>query len=168
MGGAGRPGIPVRNAIRRRVREVEIASGAGGLFHDGDGLFVQGQGVEELQLFGEAAHGPGEPARPGAERRVALLRIGAAVIAIVDVEDALVRGASAYVVGIAAFAVPDGILRGGAGVLGYAVDQRNLPVVLAHQHVSQQVADGGRAQGTYGVHDERVRAVERIDVPAAS
>src|ERR1035438_8464245 len=106
---AGRPRIPVWDAIRRRVREVEIAGGPGGFFHDGDGLFVPGQGVEEFQLFGEAAHGPGEAARPGAERRVALLRIGAAIVAIVDVEDALVRDAPAYVVGIAAFAVPDGI-----------------------------------------------------------
>src|ERR1017187_6029872 len=72
---------------------------------------------------------------PGAERRVALLRIGAAIVAIVDVEDALVRGAPAYVVGIAALAVPDGIPGGGAGVLRDAVDQRNLLVVLAHQHM---------------------------------
>src|SRR4029077_16194395 len=116
--------------VRRGVRDVEIAGGAGCLLHDRDGFFLPGQGVEELELFGKTAHGPGETARPGAEGRVALLRTGAAVVAIVDVEDALVRGAAAYVVGIAAFAVPDGIFRGGAGVLGDPLDQGNFLVVL--------------------------------------
>ena len=102
--------------------------------------------VEELQLLGEAAHRPGQPARPRAERRIALLRVRAAVVAVVDVEDALVRGAAAHVVGVAAFAVLDGVLRGGAGVLHDAVEQRNLPVVLAHQHVPEQVADAPSAR----------------------
>src|SRR5450432_341582 len=55
----GSAGIPIRNAIGRRVFYVEIASGAGSLLHHRDGFLPAGQGIEELQLLGETAHGPG-------------------------------------------------------------------------------------------------------------
>src|SRR5215472_5506833 len=80
-------GVPIRDAVGWRVLEVEVAGGAGGALHDAAGLVLAFEGIEQLELFGEAAHGPGEAARPGAERRVALLRVGAAVVAVVDVEN---------------------------------------------------------------------------------
>jgi len=70
---------------------------------------LAGQRVQKLQLLGETADGPRQAARPGGEGRVTLLRIGAAVVAVVDVEDALVRHPAADVIGVAPLAVIDGV-----------------------------------------------------------
>src|SRR5471030_103534 len=163
----GSAGIPIRNAIGRRVLDVEIASGARRLLHHRDGFPLAGQGIEEFQLLGETAHGPGQPARPGAEGGVALLRVGAAVIAVVGIEDALVGHTAADVVAVAAFAVEHGILCGGPRVLDRAVEQRNPAVSLAHQGVAQQVAQGQSAQGADGIDEQGVRPVEGVNISAA-
>jgi hypothetical protein len=75
-----------------------------------------------------------------------------------------VRGASAQVVGIAAFSIIDRKARRGFSVLEETAQQRNWPVHFAHEFVAQLMAQRQRAQGTDRVGEERVRSVERIDV----
>ena len=118
---------------------------------------------DAFELLGVAAHDPRQAARPGGEGRVALLRVRAAIGAVVHIEDALVRDAAAHVVGVAALAVIDGPLRGGARVLDEPAQQRNLLVAFAHEHVAELCAKRQRAQRADGVGEERMRAVEGMD-----
>ncbi|MDX6328936.1 MAG: hypothetical protein QOI83_1319, partial [Streptomycetaceae bacterium] len=95
---ARRPGIPVRDPIRGGVRDVEVARRPSRTHERvGDRAaaaerveLVIADGVQVLELFGVAQRDPGEAAGPGGERRVALLRRGGPIPAIVDVEHALV------------------------------------------------------------------------------
>src|SRR5579885_1397870 len=112
----GSPSVPVRNAVGRRIFDVEIAGRPGSTLEQGDGFLLIGQRVEKLQLLGKPAHCPGEPTRPGAEGGVTLLRVRAAEMAIVGVENTLMRGAPADIVRITALAVIDRVLRRGARV----------------------------------------------------
>ena len=52
--------------------------------------------VQEFELFGEAGEDPGEAAGPGGEGGVALLGGGAAVAAVVGVEDGFVDDAAGF------------------------------------------------------------------------
>src|SRR5687768_602085 len=74
--------IPVWDAVGRgRVLEIEIATCLGRLPHprdDGGTSAMRYQlrivdRLEKLEFFGEPHHRPRQPARPGRERRVALL-----------------------------------------------------------------------------------------------
>src|SRR5690349_11326197 len=83
-------GIPIRDAIRGGVLYVEIASGLRGVLHhraNGPTTAIgreiaASQRLEEFELLREAAHCPREAPGPGRKWRIALLRIGAAVVAI--------------------------------------------------------------------------------------
>src|SRR5690606_27276490 len=66
-----------------------------------------GQGGEKLELFGIPAENPRLPSGPSRRRRVALLGAGAAVSAVVEVEDRFVSDSSAHVVGVATLAEVD-------------------------------------------------------------
>src|SRR5688572_26938495 len=108
-------GVPDRHATAAGVFEVKIGGGEGGFaencFHNFSAAMRFEFGIrsssEKFKLFGEAADGPGETASPGAERGVTLLRIWAAIVAVVRVENAFVGGASAKVVGVARCAIVD-------------------------------------------------------------
>src|SRR5258706_2565340 len=96
--------------------------------------------MKEFELFGEAADGPSQSTHPGAERRIALLRVGAAIAPVVDVEDAFVgHAAGNNVVGIAPFSIIDRKLGGGQRVLDEAIQKRNAAVALAHEDVSETI-----------------------------
>src|SRR5712691_996270 len=84
---------------------------------------------EKLQLFGEAEDGPGKAAGPGAEGGIALLGVGAAIMAVVHVEDAFVGDASAHIVGVAPFAVIDAELRGRLGMFDEALEEEDFLIM---------------------------------------
>ncbi len=85
--------------------------------------FLVAKRVEEFELLGVAGDCPGQAACPGREARKSLLRIRTAIIAVVQIEDALVRRATAQVVGVAAFPVIDAVLGGRRNVLDCAGQQ---------------------------------------------
>jgi hypothetical protein len=149
--------------VARAVSRKRIGHGAAAA----DGVEVGAfHGVKELELLGVAADDPGGAARPRGERRVALLRARAAELAVVAVEDGLVGDAAADVVAVAPLAEEDVEARGGGGVLDGAVEQVDRLVALAHQHVAELVRDDERAHGADRVGEERLRAVEGVDVAA--
>src|SRR4029077_613905 len=115
---ARRPGVPVRNAVTRcGASNVEVGRGLRGLEHplEHSRLAFEyrkidvSQRVDELELFGEAEDRPCEPARPGRERRIALLAAWSAVRAVRRVEEALVRRAAAQIIVIALLAVVNAV-----------------------------------------------------------
>ena len=81
---AGRAGVPVGHAVGcGAVLDVEVAGRARRVEHPALrsprvlGVRRSSSSAasrEELELFGEAGHRPGQPAGPGRERRIALLR----------------------------------------------------------------------------------------------
>lgn len=150
--------------------EVEVAGGLGGPAHDGaDGIEIGfGEGVEEFELFGEAADGPGEATGPGGEGGVALLRTGTAEAAVVAIEDGFVDGASAEVVGVAAFAVIDAVVGGGGGVFDEAVEQGDAAIVFGGEDMTEAMGDGEGAEGADGVDEEGMGTIEGVDVAAAA
>jgi len=157
------------------VLKVEVGGGARGL-QEGRGDFVavaEGrkggvvEGGEEFEEFGEAEDGPGEAAGPGGEAGVTLLGVGAAEVAVVDIEEALVGGAAPQVVAVAALAVEDGIAGGGTGVVEEASQEGDFAVSLVEGAVSEEGADGERAAGAERIDEERLRAVEGVDEAAA-
>src|SRR4030095_7302564 len=118
-----RAGIPVRHAVAgRRVIDVEIARRARGLEHRALDLASSASRMrrlviergDELELLGESQHRPGEAARPGRERRVALLAVRTAERSVGDVEETLVRNPAADIEAVARGAVIDAVVRGRA------------------------------------------------------
>src|SRR5436309_15760858 len=126
----GRAGVPHRNAIGARMLEIKIGGCGSGPEKDG---FSTGEGdkgpvlgaatrrikkmmlqrSEKFQLLRVSKYGPRQTAHPGAESRVALLRVRAAIAAIIEIENAFVRRAAANIVSVAAFAVIDRVAGGG-------------------------------------------------------
>src|SRR5690606_27551632 len=118
-----------------------------------------GQGRQKLQLLGVAEHDPGQAARPGGERGVPLLGIGAAVAAVGGVENDLVGGAAAQgggIVAVASLAVEQGELGGYRGVIDQAAQEADAGVLFAQKHVAQLMTQGQRAQRPYGVGEKGV------------
>ena len=120
-----RTGVPGRDAIRTAILEIKIGGGTGRLEHH-RGQFSSAtkrlerrvlQRHEKLELLRIPAKRPGQTTRPCAERRVTLLRIRAPVTAIVQVEDTLVRRATAHVVMIPAFTVVNAVIRRRLGMM---------------------------------------------------
>ncbi len=171
-GEAGRAGVPVGHAVDGRVLDVEIGHGRGHAHEFLDDVVLAaerrevrlGQGLEKFDFLRIAAQDPGQAARPGRERRVALLAVGAAIGAVVDVEDRFMRDASAQVVAVAALAIIDGKARGGFRMLEQSREERDGPVHFAHELVAELMAERESAQRTDRVGEERVRPVERINV----
>ena len=160
---------PTSARRRRRIRDVKIRRRLRRAFKNDATVLSLLMSTEKLKLLGEAADGPRQPARPRAERRVTLLRVGAAVVPIVGVENALVRRAAAHIVGVASFAVINRELRGGSRVLRSMRSSSEISAVpFAHQHVTELMRHCQRAQGTHRVDEQRVRAVEGIDVAFAA
>src|SRR5207302_9644773 len=91
----------------------------------------RGKMGQELQLLRKTKNRPRQSARPGAERRVTLLRIRTAIMAVVHIENAFVRDTSPDVVSIAAFAVINIVARRRRGMFQQPLQQRNLLVALA-------------------------------------
>jgi hypothetical protein len=172
VGETGRAGVPVGNAVGGGVFEVEIGDGGGDMEEAGDDLGLAaergelgfGEGFEEFDFLRVAAEDPGEAASPGGEGGVTLLAVGAAVGAVVDVENRFVGGASAHVVAVAAFAIEDGVASGGFGVLKQAGKEGDGAVHFAHELVAELMGDGEGAEGANGVGEEGVRSVEGVDV----
>src|SRR5438105_3400966 len=90
----GRAGIPVADTVtRRRLCYIKIARRASGLLqHHNVGLIDR---FEKLQLLGKTEHRPSETTRPRAERRIPLLGIRAAELAVVAVENGLMGDSTA-------------------------------------------------------------------------
>ncbi len=118
-------------------------------------------------MLSKAQDGPGQAASPGGEGRIALLGAGAAVAAVLGVEQRFVRHAPAHVIAVAAFPVVDRKARGGFGVLDQAFDERHFAVRFLVQRKAKPVRNGQRTQRADGIHKKRMRAVERVDVSAA-
>lgn len=118
----GRAEIPHGNAVGARFFDVELGGNDGSAFKDCARLEGDFACFKEFQLFSKAENGPGEAAGPGAKGRVTLLGIWAAVTAVVRVENAFVRSASADIVSVATFAVIDGVFRGGLAVFGQSIE----------------------------------------------
>ena len=138
-GKTGGPGVPVGHPVLcRRVLDVEVAGRGRGVEHPALDLrtsaerrqCVVGLRRDEFQLFGKAEHRPGEPARPRAERRVALLRARASDAAVGRVEHALVHDPAADVVVIAIATVVDAEIGRRARVLEQPFEQADLRVLL--------------------------------------
>src|SRR5437762_10200456 len=91
--------------------------------------------AQELQLLGETEEGPRQPASPSAEWRVALLRIGAAIASVVNVENAFVCGAAAHIVGVAVLAIENRVASSRFRMLEETLEQRNFLIALAHENV---------------------------------
>ena len=172
-----RTGIPVRHAVRGgAVLDVEVAGGAGGFEHPGR-RSPHGPPAPASSSFGRVAtnsscsakpsHGPRQAAGPGRKRRIALLAVRSPVAAVGDVEEALVGRAAAHVVGVAAMPVVDGILGGRARVLDQPVDQADRARPAPPSRWCPSMCDSAeRAQRPNGVDEQRMRAVERVDVAA--
>src|SRR5262249_49290092 len=116
--------------------------------------------------FGEAEHRPRETASPRRKRRVPLLRAGPAVRPARGVEEALVRRPSTDVIAIATTAEIDVELRSRARVLQQALEQVYSRVLLVHQSRPERVAERQGAKGSNRADEQRMRAVEGMDVPA--
>ena len=179
-GQAGRAGVPVGNAVGGAVGEVELAGRRDRGPHPryrlrvarqsrdaGLGHRLRRQRGEVLQHLRAAENGPCQTARPGRERRISLLRGGAAVAAVVDVEQRLVGHPPGYVVVVAPGAEVDVVAEGGFEVLQQAPQQRDAAVALAHQHLPQLVRRGQHPQRANGVDEQRLRAVEGTDIAQA-
>src|SRR5262245_10213362 len=103
-----RAGVPIWNSIAGRFGQIVVATDAGRLPHpllDSDPTAARvelgiRQRLQEFQLFGISEHHPGGPAGPSGERAVSLLRTGAAILAIVGIEDAFVDDPTRHVVDI--------------------------------------------------------------------
>ena len=76
------------------------------------------------------------------------------------------RGPAAAIVGVAAAPVVDAELGGGAGVLHQPFEQADLRVLLLGEPMAELVRDGQGAQRAHGVDEQRMGAVERVDVAA--
>src|SRR5882672_6548395 len=110
---------------------------------------VCGRGLQEFQLFGVPKNGPGHSARPGAERRVALLGIGATITAVVQIKDAFMRRSATDIVGIPAFAVIDAVAGSRFSMFQQSFKQGDFPVALAHKDMAELVRE---REGTQGAH----------------
>src|SRR5678815_4902050 len=108
-----RTGIPVRDAVGWRMVDIVVTRRARCIQqHRIDGvatanlvqLGIRARG-DPLELLGTSEHDPGKTARPGSKRGVALLRAGAAIATVVNIEDALVRNSAPCVVSISAVTV---------------------------------------------------------------
>src|SRR4051794_27962183 len=110
--------VPIRNAVAGRMLNVEVACSFSRFLHETSNSCAAAKGLQfcifnrrqKLQLFCKTAHRPSQAPRPGAEGRVALLRVRAPVITIVHIEDTLVCGSSPYVVEVPAFSVVNRVL----------------------------------------------------------
>src|SRR5206468_12559440 len=115
------------------------------------------------ELFRKPANSPREPPSPGAEWRVALLGIGAAIAPVVGVENALVGHSTADVISVTAFTVINAVTGGDGRVFEQALEQGNLLVLLAHEHMAKPMRHRQRAQRAHRVDEQRMRAVERVN-----
>src|SRR5207244_13205648 len=104
--------------------------------------------AKKLQLLGKPENRPRQAARPGTKRRVTLLRIRTAILAVVHIENALVRHPAAHVVSIAAFAIVNIVTGGGRGMFHEPLQQRDLLVPLTHENVTELMRHGQRTQRT--------------------
>ena len=76
-------------------------------------------------------------------------------------------GPAALIVSIATFTVVDVIASSHLPVFEQSVQERNFLIALRHEHVTKLMRHGQRAQGAQSIHEERVRAVEGINVAFA-
>ena len=144
----GRAGVPDRDAVGATVFDEEIGGGRGGADKDLPGLRQRGgrwQRAKKLQFFGETEDCLGQTARPGAEGRVALLGVGTAIVSIIHIEDAFVRGTAAHIVGITALAIINRMAGGCFRVVDQPLEQGEFLVALPHENVAELV---GHGQGT--------------------
>src|SRR5439155_4737216 len=95
--------------------------------------------TQELELFRKPEDRPRQPPRPCGEWRIALLRIGAAITAIIAIEDAFMGGAARDVVGIALFPVVNVVARRRARMNDEPIKQGNLLIALPQEHVAEQM-----------------------------
>ncbi len=170
---AGSTRVPVRHTARRRLRDVEVRRGARRLEEarqDVDLRFLQWRRTRPrracrgTRAARRSLQHPRQSARPGRERRVSLLARRAAVRAVGDVEDRLVRHAAPHVVGVAPAAEVHVVARVRVGVLDEALQQRDPAVALAHQHVPERWPTASDRSDAHRVGKQRVRTVERVDV----
>ena len=95
------------------------------------------------------------------------MRVRAAIGAVVYVEDRFVGHPAAHIVRVPSFAVIHQVLCGDRSVIDKPLEQRDALVIFRHQHVTQAMRHGERAEGADGIGKQRMRAIKRIDEPAA-
>src|SRR5437660_3211999 len=166
--------VPHRNSICATVCYIKIRCGLSRVLHracdplppsEWTQLRIRDR-LDKLQLLSEAASGPGQSAHPGAEWRIALLRVWTTITPIIDVEDAFVSRPPTHIIRIATLAVINPKLRRHRSVLHQSLQQRNFSVMLAHQHMPESMRQGQRSQRSHRSDEQRVGAVERVDKPA--
>ena len=165
-------GVPVGDAVSRGLADVELSDRLGNLEEAVENRLLAaerrefriGKLLDVFHLLGVTAKDPGKAARPGGEGGVTLLGGGTAVVAVVDVEDRLVDDAPWQVVHVASLAVVDIVAGRGLSVLDDAGQQGGGLVVLPHEAMTEGMGNRECAQGADRVREERVRAVEGVDV----
>src|SRR5207253_2720053 len=85
--------------------------------------------------------------------------------AVAAVEGSLVRGSAADVVGVGGVAVEDEVLIRAQPVKDRALEQIGGAVVLVHEPVTELPGNAEDAEAAHRVDEERVGAVEGVDVP---
>ena len=172
--------VPITDSVEcTPLLDVKVAGGAGGALKHRD-CFGFGReafgteialrkGVDEFKLLGESKHGPCEAASPCGEGRVALLRRGAAEDAAGGIEDGLMRGTAAqfgHIVAVTPFAVVNAVLGGCCCMLKQAGEKVYALVLFADECVAELMGHCADPEGADGVNEERVGAVERVNIAA--
>jgi hypothetical protein len=113
--------------------------------------FVAVERFEELQLLSIPTHDPRETSRPCCERGVSLLGVWAPVLAVVDVEDALMSHAAPNVRPVPFSSVINVVFGRRLCVFEKATEKRNSLVVFSHHLVAQLVSHRKCPKRTNGV-----------------
>src|SRR4030095_2591119 len=84
-----------------------------------------------------------------------------AIRTIANVEDGLMGHTAGNIVGVTTFSKVNIVAGCALSVADEAMKQRNLAILLAHEHMAKSMRHGKGAQRADGVGKERVRAIER-------
>ena len=150
----GSAGIPIGNSVSRCLLNVKITGCKSRTQkHDLDGItpaerFEVGvfQRGDPLKLFGISCDDPRKPARPCGERGIALLRIRAAEVTVVRIEDAFVGNAAPKIVGIPPFALIHGDIGSGLCMIQQTAEKRDFRILLTHQDMPERMRNRQGAQ----------------------
>ena len=142
--------VPVNQAIRGCLFDVVVRRSFRHFFEEREQCalpavrfqFFVTQGFEKLQLLGIAAENPGMPACPGCERRIALLAACTAIRTIANVENGLMGHTAGNIVGVTSFSKVDIVTGCALSVPDEAMKQRDLAVLLAHEHMAKLMGHG--------------------------
>ena len=163
-----RAGVPVGDAVGRRMGDVEVACRRRGAIEKVHHRRLAAMGrqrcfvdrVEEFEQLGVAGHRPRKPPHPGGEAGIALLGVDAAEGAAHHVEDRFVSGAAALVPDVAALVPEQAVRRRRPCMHDEPADERDDGIAFALHHVAELVSQRQHAQRPHGVDEQRMRPVE--------